>query len=93
MTVGLLKVSLFIPASNSLKHKRMVLNSLKARIRNNFNIAVSQINDQDKWQKATLALVGVDTDRNDMNSLLSRLINFIEDFDEVQLINHEMELI
>lgn len=33
---------------------RMALYSLKARLRNNFNVAVTQIADQDKWQKATL---------------------------------------
>lgn len=59
MTIGILKLTLFIHDSNSLKEKRVVLHSLKARLRNNFNVAVSQIGDEDKWQKSTLAVVGV----------------------------------
>lgn len=59
MTVGILTLILFIQDSNSLKEKRMVLHSIKARLRNNFNVAVSQIADEDKWQKTTLAVVGV----------------------------------
>jgi len=93
MTIGLLRLVLFIHNSNSLKEKRMVLHSLKARLRNNFNVAVTQVADEDKWQKATLAVVGVERNRQNMNSILSEIINFIEGFNGVNLINHEMELI
>lgn len=93
MTIGILKLTLFIQNSNSLKEKRMVLHSLKARLRNNFNVAVTQIGDEDKWQKSTLAIVGVEKDRKNINSTLSEIINFIEVFNNINLINHEMELI
>jgi uncharacterized protein YlxP (DUF503 family) len=93
MTIGILKLTLFIPASNSLKEKRMVLHSLKARLRNNFNVAVSQIGDEDKWQKAALAVVGVEKSRNNMNSVLSNIVNFISELKTADLINYEMELI
>lgn len=93
MTIGILKLTLFIHNSSSLKEKRMVLHSLKARLRNNFNIAVTQIDDDDKWQKATIAIVGAERDRKNMNSNLSDIINFIEEFNSVDIINHEMELI
>jgi len=93
MTVGILKIVLFIHESDSLKAKRMVLHSLKARLRNSFNVAVTQIDDQDKWQKTTLAVVGVEKDRQKMNSTLSGIVNFIEKFNSVGLIDYEMELI
>ncbi len=93
MTVGILRIALFIHNSNSLKEKRMVLHSLKAKLRNNFNVAVSQIEDEDKWQKTTLAVVGVEKTRNNMNSILSNVVNFIEEMKTTDLINYEMELI
>jgi hypothetical protein len=93
MTIGILKLVLFIQGSNSLKAKRMVLHSLKAKLRNNFNVAVTQIDDEDKWQKTTLAVVGAEKTRNNMNSILSGIINFIEKFNNIDLINYEMELI
>ena len=93
MTIGILKIILFIHNSNSLKHKRMVLQSLKSKLRNSFNIAVTQLDDEDKWQKATLAIVGAERDRKNMNSILSRILNFIEQFDNVGLINYDMELL
>lgn len=93
MTVGILKLILFIPESNSLKEKRMALHSLKAKLRNNFNVAVTQIGDEDKWQKASLAVVGVERDRRNMDSNLSQVVNFVENFNRVNLITYEMELI
>ena len=93
MTIGILNLVIFIPDSNSLKAKRMVLHSLKARLRNSFNVAVTQIDDEDKWQKTTLAVVGVERDRNNMNSTLSKAVNFIEKFNGIELIDYEMELI
>ncbi len=93
MTVGILVLEIFIPESNSLKHKRMVLHSLKARLRNTFNVAVTQIDDEDKWQRSRLAIVGVERDRRTMNSALSRVIEFAGIFPGINVINHEMELI
>lgn len=93
MTVGILRTVLFIQESNSLKEKRMVLHSLKARLRNNFNVSVAQIEDQDKWQKTTLAIVGVDRNRNNMHSTLSHIVNFLERHGEINILNYEMEMI
>jgi uncharacterized protein YlxP (DUF503 family) len=93
MTIGILKLSLFIPESQSLKERRMVLHSLKARLRNTFNVALAQIDDEDKWQKADLAVVSVGRDRKNIDSLLCRVVNFVQSFDRVNLIDYETELI
>jgi len=93
VTIGVLELELFIPESNSLKDRRMVLHSLKARLRNEFNIAVSQIDEGDKWQKAVLAVVGVERSRQQMNSTISRIVNFIESSGKVSLIDHRIEML
>ena len=93
MTIGILKLSLFIPESQSLKQRRMVLHSLKARIRNTFNVALAQIDGEDKWQRAVLAVVSVEKDSKIVDSQLCRVVNFVETFDNVNLIDYETELI
>ena len=93
MTVGILQLALFIYGSNSLKERRMVLNSLKKKLRNNFNVSVAQIDGANKWQRATLAVVGVGKDKRNINSILSEIIDFMEKIDIVNLIDYEMELI
>ena len=93
MTIGILKLSLFIPESQSLKERRMVLHSLKARLRNRFNVALAQIDGEDKWQRAVLAVVSVEKDRRNVDSQLCRVVNFVENFDSVNLVDYETELI
>jgi uncharacterized protein YlxP (DUF503 family) len=61
--VGVLTLELRLEDSHSLKAKRHVVQSLKDRLRNKFNVAVSEIEYQDLWQRAAVAAVTVSSDR------------------------------
>jgi len=93
MTIGLLKVALHIPESNSLKEKRRVLLSLRDLLKNNFNIAVAEVSSQDKWQKAVLAIVSVGTERQMVDRSMAKVVDFIRDFGRVDLVDYELEMI
>lgn len=58
MVVGLLTLECHLPTAQSLKDKRMVIRSVKDRVRK-FNIAVAETDHQDLWQRAELAVVTV----------------------------------
>ncbi len=58
MTVALLSVELYLPMSQSLKEKRMVLRRLKDRL-GAMNVAVAEVAHQDVWQRAGLGIVTV----------------------------------
>lgn len=73
MTVGVLKVVIAIPHANSLKEKRKVIKSLKDRLRHNFNVSVAEIDDQDIWRTATLAVAVISGDTSYANGVLSRV--------------------
>ncbi|NQU73201.1 MAG: DUF503 domain-containing protein [Candidatus Omnitrophica bacterium] len=92
MTVGVLRIELSIPGTHSLKEKRMVLKSLKTRLRNNFNISVAEVAMQDKWQKAIVGIAAVNEDKRYLNGQLDKVIDFIEGFRDTQIIDYEMEL-
>ncbi|MGI8988293.1 MAG: DUF503 domain-containing protein [Bryobacteraceae bacterium] len=62
MTVGLLTLELRLDHSHSLKDKRQVVKSLKDRLRGKFNVAVSEVDAQELWQRAVLAAVTVSAD-------------------------------
>ena len=47
MIVGVCTVELFIPEGRSLKGKRQVLQSLKNRLREKFNVSVAEVGEQD----------------------------------------------
>jgi uncharacterized protein YlxP (DUF503 family) len=93
MVIAILRVVLFIGNANSLKNKRMVLLSLKTRLRNKFNIAISEVDYTDKWQKAALAIVGVGNDNRYVNGQFNKVINFIENFNQVSIVDYELEMI
>ncbi|HUR32434.1 MAG TPA: DUF503 domain-containing protein [Vicinamibacterales bacterium] len=77
MVVALLTLELFIPGAQSLKDKRMVLRRIKDRVRK-FNIAVSEVEHQDLWQRAALAVVTVSTDQAHADRELAAVADEIE---------------
>lgn len=58
MVVALLSLDLHLPGAHSLKEKRMVLRSVKDRLRR-FNVSIAEVDHQDLWQRAGLAVVTV----------------------------------
>lgn len=71
----------------------MILHSLKTRLHNKFNVAISEIADGDKWQKSTIAIAGVGNDKRHMDRQFSKIINFIENFNQVSIVDYELEMI
>jgi len=93
MTIGVLTVEIFIPASLSLKDKRRVLKSLKERLKNSFNISIAEIEHHGKWQRAKMAIVNVDASKRIAESWLGKVLDFIDKFNKVQLLDSKMELL
>jgi uncharacterized protein YlxP (DUF503 family) len=69
-SIGVLTLELRLDESHSLKEKRHVVQSLKDRLRNKFNVAVAEIDHQDTWQRATLAAVTVASDHTHAEKVL-----------------------
>jgi len=92
MVIGVLRIEVLIPGASSLKEKRMVLRSLKDRLRNNFNISVSEVDMHDKWQRAVIAIAGVNKDKGYLNGQLDKVVDFIERFRGVEVSDYEMEI-
>lgn len=77
MVVALLSVELFLPGSGSLKDKRMVLRRLKDRLAK-FNVAVAEVEHQDLWQRAGLAIATVSTSEHHAERELAAVASEIE---------------
>jgi uncharacterized protein len=61
--IGVLTLELRLEHSHSLKEKRHVLESLKDRLRQKFNVAVAEIDYHDLWQRSVVAAVTVSRDQ------------------------------
>lgn len=93
MIVGLCTVELFIPDGHSLKDKRQVLQSLKTRLRDKFNLSVAEVGDQDLWQKAILGLVCVANESAHVNQVLDQAVNMIRSVPAIQLVRSRIEML
>lgn len=69
-TIGVLTLEMRFENSHSLKEKRHVVQSLKQRLRNKFNVAVAEIDYQDLWQRSALAVVTVSSNHGNASLVL-----------------------
>ena len=93
MIIGIIQFQLRMADSHSLKDKRMVLKSIKDRLRQRFNIAVAEIGDQDLWQSSLLGAAAIGNDKRYVNGLLTQVENWIERNGNVELVSSQMELL
>ncbi len=77
MVVGLLSIELYLPGSQSLKEKRMVLRRLKDRLAK-FNVAVAEVEHQALWQRAGLGVVTISNAKAPVDRELAAVVDEIE---------------
>ena len=78
MFVGACRVTLHLPASQSLKDKRQVVRSLLARLRNQFEVAAAEVADQDLRQLATIGISYGSGDAQHAEEVLDHAARYIE---------------
>ena len=91
MIVGLLSIEILIPTSASLKEKRMVLKSVKDRIRKKFNVSVSEVGYQDKWQRSLIAFAIVTEKEKFAQETLNKIFNYLDNELGFEIINYNFE--
>ena len=91
--VALGMVELHLPDVDSLKGKRHVLKGLKERVRARFEVSVAEVEHQDVWQRATLALAYVSADARHANEVISKALDFIEDHVEGRVLDTSVEIL
>jgi len=74
MVIGVLHMQLAIREANSLKDKRRVLKSLRDRIRNDFNVSISEVDAQDRRRSATLAVALVTGRRAFADQVMAKIV-------------------
>lgn len=78
MVVGLLTIELQIPESNSLKEKRQVVRALIQRIRQGYNVSVAEVDHQNSWQLATVAVACVSDEAAMAQQLMEKVVDFVQ---------------
>lgn len=77
MVVGVLELVLYLPDNHSLKGKRGVVRSIKARVRNKFNVTIAECDDLDNWQRITLGVAQIGNERTHVDRCLREVAEFV----------------
>ncbi len=93
MTVGIVRVVFRLHGNQSLKEKRRVVKSIIDKSRHRFNVSVAEVGDQDVHQRAVIGVAVIGSDGRVLNSLLDRIVAFMESLGLADLVEHDMELI
>lgn len=56
MFIGVARYEIFIGASGSLKDKRRVLRAVTMSVQKKFNVAIAEVDHQEKWQRAAVGV-------------------------------------
>jgi hypothetical protein len=90
--IGVLQFTIEIAYATSLKDKRGVLNSLRDRLRRMYNISIAEIDDQEEHTVATLGITAAGSDIPQLNGLLDRIVNALQDWRDASLLDHRIEI-
>lgn len=92
MRIGVLVITLRAPWVHSLKEKRMEVKSLTTKIRNKFNVSISEVDCHDIHQTIVLGVSFVATDGKGIDKIYEAVMSFIEGNSEAFLVDIEKEM-
>jgi uncharacterized protein YlxP (DUF503 family) len=94
MTIGLCTLTLRLPENGSLKGKRQVVKSIQQRLHNKFNVSVAEVEHNDLWQLAGLAICCVSNSSAHANEVLSKALDFVHNMRlDAEVIEEDIELL
>jgi uncharacterized protein YlxP (DUF503 family) len=91
--VGVAHLELHIPDARSLKAKRAPVRSLVEKIKNRHKVLVIEVEHQDLYQRARLAISGISTDPVDIESRMRRVEKTIDLNWSGHVLSWEVEII
>ena len=92
MVVAVERFDLRIPGARSLKQKRHVVKSLIAALRQTFAVSVAEVDHQDLWQRATLAVAAVGADQHHLRRVMQAVGARVDAWAEVEVIDRDLRV-
>jgi uncharacterized protein YlxP (DUF503 family) len=93
MRVGCCSIKFFLHGNQSLKEKRRIVNAIRDRLKNKFNVSIAEIGDQDVWQTLHMGIVAVSSDHRYLEGLMSQLVDFIENMHLAEITDCQIKIV
>ncbi|WP_066173114.1 DUF503 domain-containing protein [Bacillus marinisedimentorum] len=82
--IGFVRCECLIYDAQSLKEKRMVLQRIITRLKQRYNVSVSELDYQDLWQRTEIGIAAVASSRAAAEKELERSLKMIDSFPEIE---------
>lgn len=76
---------------HSLKEKRMIVKSILQKLKNKFNVSVSEIDAQDTHKTIVIGIAGICGNSAQSDSVMENIINFVEENTDAEIIDIQKE--
>ena len=63
------------------------------KVKSRFNVAISEVGSNDKWQKIELGISTVGNDRRHIDSSLNHVLKFLDSLCLAEIVDSEMEIL
>jgi uncharacterized protein YlxP (DUF503 family) len=93
MVIAYAVFDLHLPGCRGLKEKRMIVKSLKTRIRNDFEVSAAEVDGQDLLQRARLGVAAVGPEQAPLDALLQHVLRFVEENLDGEILDYRNEFI
>ena len=77
MIVVITKIELSLPGVSSLKEKRRIIKSMTTKLKNSFNISISEVAENDTYRKAVLGAATVSNNTAFGNQVIAKVIDTV----------------
>ncbi|MCP3031236.1 DUF503 family protein [Halobacillus sp. A1] len=73
--------------AQSLKEKRSVIKRIQKRLTNEYNVAVSELDFQNLWQRTCIGIVTIASSKVIAEQTIQQALSFIDSFPEIERTN------
>lgn len=78
------EIECFLYEAQSLKAKRSILKKLFARLKNDYNVAVAELDYQDLWQRTKVGVVTVSSSSIHAEKVIQQVLQAVDSFTELE---------
>jgi len=82
-----LRFDLHVPASRSLKAKRAAVRPIVDALRHRFHVSVAEVDHQDMWQRAAIAVAVVAESNRHLTEVLDTVERFVRSAPDVEVLD------
>ncbi len=93
MVIGILQIELAINGSQSLKDKRRVVTSLKARLHREHHVSVAEVDALESHRTAILGISMVSNEVSHCQAVLDRMVNKLRTGRDYVLTDHQVQIL